>query len=121
MVVRGVHPEAKLEKVHPKSLSEISDSPYSKFMIKFGADFCRPCRELEAYIEKTAFKPKENTAIYMIQIDDTKSNIATDLRNHFSFRSIPYCVVTDKSWRLIDSLSGFNPDAFNNIFEKHFC
>lgn len=112
---------AKVAKVHPKTMSEITDTPYKKFIIKFGADFCGPCRKMEEYINKTAFTPKEDTAIYMINLEETENKIVEILRSQFEFRSIPYCVVTNKDFKTLDSQTGFNAEEFSKMFEKHFC
>ncbi|ELA40885.1 uncharacterized protein VICG_02065 [Vittaforma corneae ATCC 50505] len=121
MVIKGVS-MIELNKVQPKTLSEIVESPYNKFIVKFGAGWCGPCRNFKTFIQKTSFTPRINTAIYSIQLDDKDQKDAADgLRQFFAFKSIPYCVVTDKSFKIIDSLSGFSEAEFMKMFNKHFC
>lgn len=120
MVIKGTSIPG-MAKIHPKTLSEIVESPYNKFIIKFGAEFCRPCREFKTFIHETTLVPRINTAIYSIQLDSEDQKDAVDgLRQFFAFKSIPYCVVTDKSFKTIDSLSGFNKDEFMKMFNRHF-
>lgn len=110
-----------LSQIQPKSISEILNSPFERFMIKFGVSHCKACNNFDNLIKNNEkFVPKNDTGIYFVQLDSDKSDIAERLKPKFHFQSIPHCVVTNKSLETIDSITGFDKKGFIKLFENNF-
>ena len=72
-------------------------------------------------MDANSLKLQDNLLVYQIQIRDPKQgDVYNHLRNFFEFRSVPFCVVTNKKLELIDSFTGFKPETFTSFIYKHF-
>lgn len=122
MVILKPSPKsAKLIQVSPTALSEITGSEYSKFIIKFSSDACPPCRAFQDWLDSGEFKPEKDVVIYKIKLrDESQDEVAQDLRKRFTFRSIPYCVFTDRSLSTKKTLVGWNQQDFEQAVSEYF-
>ncbi|KAM0680046.1 hypothetical protein GINT2_001736 [Glugoides intestinalis] len=121
MVIRGEQKKAEFIKIYPTDISELEKSKEEKFMIKFGADFCNPCKLFYEFVKNANLTPKVNATMYAIQLDDPKQkSISNTLKDYFSVRSIPCCIVTDRNLREISRINGFSTTEFMKMFNEHF-
>lgn len=121
MVIRGQPRKAGFIKVYPKDLVELEKCKQEKFIIKFGGDFCNACKALDEFIEKADLKPKVDATMYMVQIDDPDQELLVDiLKDYFSIRAIPCCIVTNKLFKEIGRVDGFSTSEFMKMFNEHF-
>ena len=110
-----------LIEVYPSSISQITSSEQNKFLIKFSSVGCRPCVLLQEFLNAGKLRNEDNLLLYQVQIRDPKQEeVFNELRKYFQFNSVPFCVVTNKSLDLIDSYTGFKPEAFTSFIGKHF-
>ena len=107
-------------KIHPKKISEITEGKYDKFMIKFGASYCGPCKELSLFLDKSGLDLKADVPVYIVQLDEDQNEIAESLSEFFEFNSIPYCVVSDKSLTILDEVLGFDKKTLTSFIERNF-
>lgn len=110
----------KFNKIHPKSKEDLTKATEKKFIIKIGADYCRPCHALDAFIKNGEYSPPCDISIYAIQADGLNSSILEQLPKELTSRSIPYCCVTDSSLKKIDSILGYDRESFIAFIEKNF-
>lgn len=107
--------------ITPTKLSEIVESDHDKMIIKFGAAFCGPCRELSKFVKSGSFKPIVTVTIYEIHLDQPSQKEVSDvLSAHFKCRSIPHCVVVDKSLNELDTMTGYSQSGFISFVKKNF-
>ncbi len=121
MVTDSTNLKTGLKLIKPLTLSEITESPYEKFIIKFGAEYCPPCKKLNSFLESKSFTPSKLVPIYMLQIEDESQKDFTEtLAKHFNCRSIPYCIVSDTSLNDLAHLVGFERTKFIKFVENNF-
>ncbi|KAM0681069.1 hypothetical protein GINT2_000853 [Glugoides intestinalis] len=107
--------------ITPETCLEITESHYDKFIIKFSADNCPSCENLQRFLDKNTLSLKAQLPIYKVDVKDTKVPVYNDLRMFFKFRSLPHIVVTNNSLEELDKISGFsNIDTFKAFIEKNF-
>jgi thiol-disulfide isomerase/thioredoxin len=107
-------------KMKPTHISEITEGKYDKFIIKFGASYCPPCKMMAEFLNTQSIPLQNDVPIYIIQLDEDQEEIAKALSEVIEFNSIPYCVVSNKSFEVIDSIEGFNKNSFIAFIEKNF-
>jgi thiol-disulfide isomerase/thioredoxin len=83
-------------------------------IIDFSAEWCGPCRALGAHIHSLL---KENPALALrrIEIVDWDSPIAQKYLGKAN--DLPYILVYDKKGALVGTISGFKPDALEDLLE----
>ncbi len=124
MVKQGTRPiSGKIIKTYPHKISEITESKYEKFIIKFGASYCPPCKLLSKLLEDesnwTEFK--EDIPIFLIEMDGDQNEIAETLTKSFEFSGIPYSVVTNKSLKVLGEYEGYGEKKeFIKFIKSHF-
>lgn len=116
-----VKTSGKLIQIHPKSSIEITESSCGKFLIKFSSPQCVPCQKLQEFLDSGSLDLKKDLTVYHVNIRDTESMVYSDLKMFFSFKSVPFCVVTDSSLDTIDKFAGFSDSkAFEDFIHKNF-
>lgn len=105
--------------IWPESLMEITEATPEKFMIKFSSDACVPCRKLQNLIDTEKLGNTGEMHLFQVKVGDTE--IYGDLRRFFKFRTLPFCVVTNKSLDCIETMSGFTEQpVFEAFVRRHF-
>ncbi len=116
--------EAKCGKIieyWPDNLLDITETDDGKFMIKFTADDCPGCVNLQNLIESMHFNVKEDIKIFNVKAKDPNSTVFADLRSFFKFKTLPVCVITDNSLKEFDRMDGFkDPNIFKELIKKNF-
>lgn len=106
--------------IYPKSLQEIKESPYEKFLIKVEASYCPPCVELREFIDSKAFVPDSFVPVYVVEIDGPERSFVREICDKIECRTLPYCYVTDRSLKKIDIVNQFNKTKFIQLIKKNF-
>ena len=81
-------------------------------IVKFGAEWCGPCRMVKPIIEKFSADNK----IFDIDVDDEENK---SLAKEYGIRSIP-TVIFFKNGEIIDKqVGGFSEQQFSELIEKN--
>jgi len=105
--------------VWPESLIDITEAVPDKFMIKFSSDNCVPCQKLQKLLDDCSVGNLKKMHVFQIKVGDAR--IYADLRRFFKFRTLPFCVVTNKSLDCIETMCGFTEaTAFEEFVQRHF-
>ncbi|MFZ5948186.1 MAG: protein-disulfide reductase DsbD [Stygiobacter sp.] len=122
--VYALIPQKKLEPEWQKfSLEkfEMSKNNHEKMIIDFYADWCIPCKELDAITfsnEKVIEKTKEFTC-YKVDMTKTMDEKTEQYSKKFSIVGMPTVLIIDSNGNEVERITGFvNPDEFLNSIMK---
>ena len=92
----------------------------SVLILKFGANWCRPCKTIEPNIETFKNKMPENMKLIIIDVDESK-DIYSFLKSKKQINGIPVLLAYYKGNEIFapnDSVTGANIGEINAFFER---
>jgi thiol:disulfide interchange protein DsbD len=92
-----------------------------KMIIDFYADWCIPCKELDAltFSNPTVIEKSMDFDTYKVDMTQTLSDETEKLRNKFNIIGMPTVLIIDSQGKEIERLTGFvNADEFLKIIES---
>lgn len=130
-------------KVQIESLKSIGTKRFNKdekadlILIDFWASWCDPCKDSFPYYEtKIKAQDKKKVLFISVNLDDKMEKAEKFLKefpqghvtvwdekkklmNLFDFDSIPYMLILDKDWKILDKVKGFN-DRTKKKLKEYF-
>lgn len=113
-----------LKSIGKKSFNK--DEKADLIIVDFWASWCGPCKESFPFYEKEIESQKSKNILFIsVNLDDKiekaknflkefpHSGIAVwdekkSFMNQLGFNSIPYMLILDKDWKVLDKIKGFN-------------
>ena len=105
-----------------KDFAEILESNPGVVIIKFGAEWCGPCKKIEAQVHASMNLMPENVQCYIIDVDDCFELYAY-LKSKKMVNGIPAILAYYKdntSYIPSDSVLGANPEQVDLFFKRCF-
>ena len=113
-----------IEELTVDECKELQDKLENKVLIiKFSADWCKPCQKIKPLVNEHISKLPENVLIADIDIDETM-DLYMAFRNKKMLSGIPtilafYGDVDHEHWYVSDaSVSGQDEESINNFFKN---
>ena len=91
-------------------------------IIKFGAEWCGPCKKIEAHVKILMSKMPDNTQCYIIDVDESLE-VYSFLKNKKMVNGIPAILayyVGNVSYIPDDSVIGADVIKVNEFFERSY-
>ncbi len=115
------------EKVSPEWI-KFDDVKYSqsiknneKMIIDFYADWCIPCKELDAitFSDPRVIEKTKSFKTYKVDMTHTMDEKTEKIRKQFNIKGMPTIIIMDSNGKEIKRLTGFiDPDEFLKIIEN---
>lgn len=71
-------------------------------VLKFGAEWCGPCKKLASDVEKNPIK-FSNVSFESINVDDNDEMV-----EHYNIMSVPVSIIVDESYNEVSRLVGYS-------------
>lgn len=123
VILKQGQKNGKVIQIHPKTLSEITESEHSRFIIKFSSQGCPPCRAFQEWLDAGNLKPKNDVTIYHVLVglqDSDQADVALELRRVFLFRGVPHFVFTDRTLEPKKTITGWKQQEFEQAVSEYF-
>lgn len=105
-----------------KDFAEILESNPGTVIIKFGAEWCGPCKKIEAQVHASMNLMPDNVQCYIIDVDDCFELYAY-LKSKKMVNGIPAILAyykDNKSYIPSDSVLGANAEQVDLFFKRWF-
>ncbi len=93
----------------------------NKMIIDFYADWCIPCKELDAltFSNPNVIEEMKNFSIFKVDMTQTLSEETEKLRKQFNILGMPTVLLIDSNGKEVNRLTGFvNANEFLSLIEK---
>jgi thiol:disulfide interchange protein DsbD len=104
-----------------QSKYEQSLNKNEKMIIDFYADWCIPCKELDAltFADKRVVETSKRFTSYKVDMTQTLSDETEKLRNKFNIVGMPTVLIINSRGKEVERLTGFiNADEFLKLISK---
>jgi thioredoxin 1 len=78
-------------------------------VLKFGAEWCGPCRKLSEDLEKNPIN-LENISVESINVDDNDEMV-----EHYEIMSLPTSIIVDENYNIVSRKVGYS--GYKNYIE----
>jgi thiol-disulfide isomerase/thioredoxin len=112
----------KTEIPNKLAFQETLESNPGVVIIKFGAEWCGPCKKIESHVKILMSKMPENTQCYIIDVDESLE-VYSFLKNKKMVNGIPAILAYYKgnvSYIPDDSVIGADVIKVNEFFERSY-
>jgi len=85
-------------------------------LVKFGAEWCSPCRSIQTVLEKVATEWEGDVEVYNLDVD-----VDPETADKWLVRSVPTLVLIDEEGAELGRLIGFSSfDQINSLLSEQF-
>ena len=103
-----------------EAFQEILDANQGVIILKFGADWCSPCKTISPFVHEIIEKLPSNFIVYDLDVDDN-FEIYAYLKTKKMVTGIPAFLAyyrENKSFASDESMSGVNKENYELFFKK---